>query len=1233
MVTLAGRFQVSRFLTLMQQQSTAIDTTTASLNSQGSSMREQEKYSQSLEARLNRLTNAGISLAESLGDAVLTDGLIASVEAIERLANASEDVVDTIGFLAPAFGIAGIAVAGFSTKIRGMAASIIFAETQEKRMIATTKILTGAWRGLLAATGVGLAFAVVGFSIEKLISSVGAHIQAQEELQANNEATIESLGTERERIDELRASYEKLSNVDRNTEQEAEYTRIQNELSSLLPLIKIGENEKGDAIIANISVVDDYIESLERQLEAEEALARQEAPETISENRDIVRDTKAQIAEMEQILEERQSAVLQAMQDDAVSELDLSVLEHSVERAKAKLGELYTEQTDAVFNIQEAYRSLGNTIDGISNSDVQWLSIQATDANLAASEIDKYADKILNLKDSLGEGFSLEGMDLTQLDAISGVMDNVSDSVEQGTIEWHENKNALVEAKFSAQDAVQIVNILAGEEDKLAQVTAGAADMIDEETGALDENTAEKWENAEAAEMLFGVTSAQISKMEQAIQVVATLSQMENLNAQQKEMLAGATGFLAEMYPHLSGNIAENIGWIQTEMVAMADLNGASGNNASTMMSNQDAVTRSTISASNQRITALRNEARVLQQIVNAHVAAQQSRGRTDGMVAENGFIRNIMSVRIPEVSGQLSKAYSTRQSATYGGIIPKDYSSSYPSSPRYSGGSGSSGGSSGGSGSRGGSGSSGSSGNQKSPEEIAWERAEASLQKYINKLEDYDYQISRQQSLRKQMEEGSAEYNQSINKEIDLMEARQGEINRYKSSMQKIINQDKISSENKRKLTERVRDLSLEYLELDNKIQDYINTQRESIANESIDLLKSAMNKRIELLEGERDKELSLLDERADAYSDYIDEKLNQLDREESEDDFRGSEQDLMTEQADLQNQVDILSLNNTEDAASRKRELQERLNQSILELEELRDNRTSTLRKQSLQDEKEAYQEEVESKKSAIQKQYEQQLHYYEEQLKNEQYFATLREQVMAGNMKNIQNIINGYLDGFKSYNQSVVKGMGSSWQELVNIMKTANDLTNQINNSSDSVSKSKSSGGSSSNNNSNKSSNSSGKAKKNRYHTVSKGDTLWDMAQKYYGDPYMWTKIAKANKNPDPYKLKIGNKFLVPYHKGGVVGGKSNKLTDLANSIFNSEPNEQVVKSLIGELQIPPQNIPNVFKTMGKLVSSASMAGSTGGNSYSLTIENLNGGATKQDGERLGQAFKDFIKRSGG
>lgn len=47
----------------------------------------------------------------------------------------------------------------------------------------------------------------------------------------------------------------------------------------------------------------------------------------------------------------------------------------------------------------------------------------------------------------------------------------------------------------------------------------------------------------------------------------------------------------------------------------------------------------------------------------------------------------------------------------------------------------------------------------------------------------------------------------------------------------------------------------------------------------------------------------------------------------------------------------------------------------------------------------------------------------------------------------------------------------------------------------------------------------------------HKVKKGDTLWDISEKYLGDGRKWKEVAKANKIKNGFDLKVGQKIEIP------------------------------------------------------------------------------------------------------
>ena len=49
--------------------------------------------------------------------------------------------------------------------------------------------------------------------------------------------------------------------------------------------------------------------------------------------------------------------------------------------------------------------------------------------------------------------------------------------------------------------------------------------------------------------------------------------------------------------------------------------------------------------------------------------------------------------------------------------------------------------------------------------------------------------------------------------------------------------------------------------------------------------------------------------------------------------------------------------------------------------------------------------------------------------------------------------------------------------------------------------------------------------------RTHTVRRGDTLWSIAKRTYGDGQKWRQIAEANPGLEPTKLRVGQQIVLP------------------------------------------------------------------------------------------------------
>ncbi len=49
--------------------------------------------------------------------------------------------------------------------------------------------------------------------------------------------------------------------------------------------------------------------------------------------------------------------------------------------------------------------------------------------------------------------------------------------------------------------------------------------------------------------------------------------------------------------------------------------------------------------------------------------------------------------------------------------------------------------------------------------------------------------------------------------------------------------------------------------------------------------------------------------------------------------------------------------------------------------------------------------------------------------------------------------------------------------------------------------------------------------------RYHVIQSGETLWKLAEKYYGQGHLHTRILSANPGVSPSQLSVGQSLLIP------------------------------------------------------------------------------------------------------
>lgn len=381
-------------------------------------------------------------------------------------------------------------------------------------------------------------------------------------------------------------------------------------------------------------------------------------------------------------------------------------------------------------------------------------------------------------------------------------------------------------------------------------------------------------------------------------------------------------------------------------------------------------------------------------------------------------------------------------------------------------------------------------------------------------------------------------------------------------------------------------------------KLEQSVAKTREDVANEGIDTLKSyykqtqTMTERaIELerkaLEKHHENKMSMYDDEIAKIESIYDTRIAEMDAKEAEDAYNETISDLNTQRAELMQQISRASRDTSLEGRKRLAELQSELGEVNSEIATTQKDRQDQMYREAIERQKQEQIEAVEMQKERAEMEQEIRLESLDQQLADAQNYAErmindeamwerLRSEFIVGNGTGLASMTNEMTEQMSRFMSGDFRAVSMGYSELSDEDKdlfsedTLLEISNLMLQSSESMERFVSTANENVQNigrvagrdyNVGAMTTSSGGSistkattgpnippapkpapkpvADNRTYTIKRGDTLWDLAQKYYGNPYQWTKIAQANTNPDPRKLQIGRKLIIPFDTGGYTG----------------------------------------------------------------------------------------------
>ncbi|WP_086352673.1 phage tail tape measure protein, partial [Bacillus subtilis] len=486
-IGVAGIYQLSRFNAMMNNFSIAQSAANTAANSVGSSWKEQEKYADSLQARLNKLQNKFTELAIAAGDAFISDGLIATTSALGDLLGAISSVVKGIGFLPTAFMTANFALVAFNKNMRLLQTAMVFGagsltETQRaaigleagmSRATIATRVFSVAWKGMLASTGVGLVFAAIGFALEKVISMYSEAKQAREEFEASQNTSVEAITTNKDSTDKLIAQYKELQKAKESgtlsSEKEQEYLQVTQQLAQTFPNLVAGYDSQGQAIIKNNDALQDAIKYTQELADLKKKDIQTGAKDTFSDSLKEIKSLQGEIDQYKKMSDtfskgkdfwsyfEFPFADDSSIKNKGIkAEQEVVNTSQKLASSQSKIREQVLQTVDA-FNSVKINPNLSKQINDAFNK-IDFSKMDPTELESFSINVAKYMDEIQKaLQSGNKDNFSRASQGLEQLidQAMSGkdknnglvlsygdlkdAIDSTNSSAKSAKVTWDEN--------------------------------------------------------------------------------------------------------------------------------------------------------------------------------------------------------------------------------------------------------------------------------------------------------------------------------------------------------------------------------------------------------------------------------------------------------------------------------------------------------------------------------------------------------------------------------------------------------------------------------------------------------------------------------------------------------------------------------------------------------------------------------------------------------------------------
>ncbi|WGU94741.1 phage tail tape measure protein [Paenibacillus dendritiformis] len=288
--TIAGKDHMQRFMALMANYRKVLDAANSALYSEGAAMRDNETHMQSLEAQLSNMRTAWQELSLTMGEAFISDSLIALISAATALGQAFVWLAERIGSLPLLLGTVTETVqlnraaieSYISSSVQTVSSLLALAPAADtagnglRGLAAATKMLGTAFKGLMISTGIGALISLISWGVSELIGLFNGTEQGAEEARKSIERMNESVA-QVDHLKTLAAEYERLAASEEQTiETKTRLTQIESTLQSQFGISVKSLEGSANAYEQNNELIRQRIAFLQEEIRIEREKAQLE---------------------------------------------------------------------------------------------------------------------------------------------------------------------------------------------------------------------------------------------------------------------------------------------------------------------------------------------------------------------------------------------------------------------------------------------------------------------------------------------------------------------------------------------------------------------------------------------------------------------------------------------------------------------------------------------------------------------------------------------------------------------------------------------------------------------------------------------------------------------------------------------------------------------------------------------------------------------------------------------